>query len=276
MPEKCVFRGWGAVVCLLMASATGAAAQPAAPTGTAVEGPTLRGRVLDRSRAPIGGARIMALPGDGRTSRPVTVSDPDGEFSLALEAGFYTVRIAAEGFDESWQTVVISAPGTLDREFVLDVARLLETITVTETADYQTGAVSSATRTLTPLSDVPQSITVVPRELMKDQMMMSIGDVVRYIPGITAIQGENNRDQLVIRGNSTSADFFLDGVRDDVQYYRDLYNLERVEALKGPNSMLFGRGGGGGVVNRVTKEAGFTPLREVTLQGGSFGNKRVS
>ncbi len=137
-------------------------------------------------------------------------------------------------------------------------------------------AISSATKTLTPLRDVPQSITVVTQELIQDQMMMSIGDVVRYVPGITAIQGENNRDQLVIRGNSTSADFFLDGVRDDVQYYRDLYNLDRVEALKGPNAMIFGRGGGGGVINRVTKEAGFMPLREITLQGGSFGNKRFT
>ena len=81
---------------------------------------------------------------------------------------------------------------------------------------------------------------------------------------------------MVIRGNSTSADFFVDGVRDDVQYYRDLYNLDRVEALKGPNAMIFGRGGGGGVINRVTKEAGFTPLREITLLGGSYGNKRFA
>ena len=80
---------------------------------------------------------------------------------------------------------------------------------------------------------------------------------MRYVPGITAHQGENNRDQVIIRGNSSSADFFVDGVRDDVQYYRDLYNLDRVEALKGPNAMIFGRGGGGGVVNRVTKEADF-------------------
>jgi len=106
--------------------------------------------------------------------------------------------------------------------------------------------------------------------------MSSVADVVTYVPGITAHQGENNRDQLVIRGNNTSADFFLNGVRDDVQYYRDLYNVERVEALKGPNSMLFGRGGGGGVINRVSKEAGFSALREITLQGGSFGNKRFT
>ena len=65
-------------------------------------------------------------------------------------------------------------------------------------------------------------------------------------------------------------------MRDDVQYYRDLYNLDRVEALKGPNAMMFGRGGGGGVVNRVTKEAGFTPIHEITLLGGSYGNKRFT
>jgi catecholate siderophore receptor len=89
-------------------------------------------------------------------------------------------------------------------------------------------------------------------------------------------QGENNRDQVIIRGNSSSADFFLNGVRDDVQYYRDLYNLERVEALKGPNAMMFGRGGGGGVVNRVTKEALFQPIREGSVQAGGYGHKRVA
>jgi catecholate siderophore receptor len=152
----------------------------------------------------------------------------------------------------------------------------LDTVTVVESGGYQVPTITSSTKTLTALRDVPQSVTVVTREQMNDQMMMSIGDVVRYVPGITAHQGENNRDQVIIRGNNSSADFFLNGVRDDVQYYRDLYSLERVEALKGPNAMIFGRGGGGGVINRVSKEAGFTPLREVTLQGGSFRNKRVA
>src|SRR4030095_12349097 len=109
-----------------------------------------------------------------------------------------------------------------------------------------------------------------------DQAMTSVADVVRYVPGIDVHQGENNRDQLIIRGNSTSADFFLNGVRDDVQYYRDLYNLDRVEALKGPNAMIFGRGGGGGVVNRVTKEAGFQSTRAFTLQAGRFAKKRAT
>ncbi len=235
---------------------------------------SLQGKVLDPSLAPIAGAQIMALQ-DGRSSGPSTLSGQDGEFSLALEPGKYTLTIFAQGFSETSQAIDLQA-GSAPREFVLQVASVRETVTVIEGPDYQVTAVSSATKTLTPLRDVPQSITVVTQEQARDQLMTSIGDVVRYVPGITAHQGENNRDQIIIRGNSSSADFFVNGVRDDVQYYRDLYNLDRLEALKGPNAMIFGRGGGGGVINRVTKEAAFMPLREITLQGGSYNNKRIS
>lgn len=149
------------------------------------------------------------------------------------------------------------------------------TVTVIGTR-YRPEAISSATRTQTPLRDVPQSVSLVTEEQVHDQSFMSIGDVVRYVPGVTAHQGENNRDQIILRGNSSSADFFLNGVRDDVQYYRDLYNVERIEVLKGPNAMIFGRGGGGGVINRVTKEAGFEPQQTFTLAGGSYDNKRIA
>ncbi len=238
-------------------------------------GATLDGRVLDPSRSPIANARITVVL-RGQTETLTTGANPNGEFKLAVSPGDYKIKVVADGFVEYSQMVNVSVTEPRTLEIVLKVAGIHEAVTVSESADYRTEVVRSATKTLTPLRDVPQSITVVPKELMQDQMMMSIADVVRYVPGITPIQGENNRDQLVIRGNSTSADFFLDGVRDDVQYYRDLYNLERVEALKGPNAMIFGRGGAGGVINRVTKEAEFTPIREITLSGGSFGNKRFT
>jgi catecholate siderophore receptor len=111
----------------------------------------------------------------------------------------------------------------------------------------------TATKTDTPLIDVPQSIQVITRDQLDDQAQHAIGDVLRYVPGVTVGQGEGNRDQITLRGQNTTADFFIDGVRDDVQYYRSLYNLERVEVLKGPYAMIFGRGGGGGIVNRVQK-----------------------
>ena len=122
-------------------------------------------------------------------------------------------------------------------------------------------------RPSTPLRDVPQSVTVVTKNVIADQRMQSMADVVRYIPGVTMAQGEGNRDQATIRGNNTTAGFFVDGMRDDVQYFRDLYNVERVEALKGANALIFGRGVGGGALNRVTKAAEWTPTRELQLAG---------
>lgn len=141
---------------------------------------------------------------------------------------------------------------------------------------YKADRSRSATRTDTALLDVPQSISVVTAEQIRDQQMRSLEHAVRYVPGVNSHQGENNRDQIIFRGNNSSADFFLNGVRDDVQYFRDLYNLDRVEVLRGANAMIFGRGGGGGVINRVLKEAEFSPVRELTLQAGSFNFKRAS
>src|SRR3546814_7367731 len=132
----------------------------------------------------------------------------------------------------------------------------------------------TATKTDTPLRDVPQSITVVTEQLIRDQAMQGIGDVVRYVPGIGIAQGEGNRDAPIFRGNSSTADFFVDGVRDDLQYFRDLYNIERVEALKGANGMIFGRGGSGGVINRVTKPADWDEPREKSAQWGPAGRSR--
>ena len=86
--------------------------------------------------------------------------------------------------------------------------------------------------------------------------------VARLRAGASYGGGEGNRDQVVLRGNSSTADFFVDGLRDDVQYFRDLYNVDRVKILKGPNAMIFGRGGGGGVVNRVLKRPSLGTSRD--------------
>lgn len=150
------------------------------------------------------------------------------------------------------------------------------TVTASESENYLASETSTATRTNTLLRDVPQSITVVTRQAIRDQNMLNIADVVRYVPGVGMAQGEGNRETPIFRGNSSTSDFFIDGVRDDVQYYRDLYNIERVEVLKGPNGMIFGRGGSGGVINRVSKEAGWQPVREASVQAGSYDSKRAT
>jgi catecholate siderophore receptor len=140
---------------------------------------------------------------------------------------------------------------------------------------YVATKTSTATKTDTPIKDIPQSITVVTKEQAKDQGSRDLNKALTYVPGVVMGQGEGHRDAPTIRGISTTADFFIDGVRDDVQYYRDLYNVERVEVLKGPNAMIFGRGGGGGVINRVTTKADGERIYEATTTYGSFDTKRV-
>jgi len=236
---------------------------------------TLRGKVFDENHAAIGGAKIV-VEVKGRAASLSTITDEKGEFSLSLASGEYMLTIVADGFAETLQPVKLNQSENTSLEVVLQVAGSTNSVTILAPAGYQTDVTGSATKTLTALRDIPQSITVVTKEQIKDQLMQSIGDVVRYTPGLSVHQGENNRDQIIFRGQSSSADFFLNGVRDDVQYYRDLYNLDRLETLKGPNAMIFGRGGGGGVINRVTKEAHFSPSREISLLGGSFNNRRIA
>lgn len=112
----------------------------------------------------------------------------------------------------------------------------------------------NAVKTPTPIIDVPQSLTITTQEDILERGFTSIGQIIDYTPGVNTSQGEGHRDAIVFRGVRSTADFFIDGVRDDVQYYRSLYNLEQVEILRGPNALLFGRGGSGGVLNRVTKK----------------------
>jgi catecholate siderophore receptor len=141
---------------------------------------------------------------------------------------------------------------------------------------YATKSTSTATKTDTLLRDTPQAITIVSAELMRDQAVQNMADVIRYVPGIVTSQGEGNRDTVIFRGNSSTSDFYIDGVRDDVQYFRDFYNIDSVEVIKGPNAMIFGRGGSGGVINRVSKKPQWNALREVSFSVGSNNERRAS
>ena len=133
------------------------------------------------------------------------------------------------------------APAPVSLDSAVDVSPLILVDEVT------------ALKTPTPLIDVPQSVTMFSEARIDDQGITRLGQVVDYTPGVTNSQGEGHRDAIIFRGQRSTADFYLDGVRDDVQYYRSLYNVERVEILRGPSALTFGRGGTGGILNRVSK-----------------------
>ncbi len=135
---------------------------------------------------------------------------------------------------------------------------------------------TTATKTDTPVKDVPQSVSITTAEQASDQGSKSLAQALTYVPGVNVAQGEGQRDQITIRGQNTTADFYVDGVRDDVEYYRDLYNVDAIEVVKGPNAMIFGRGGSGGVVNRATKQADGQTIREATVTYGMFDTKRAT
>ena len=146
----------------------------------------------------------------------------------------------------------------------------------TGTVGVYSNSTSVATKTNTPLVNIPQSITVLTKEFIQDQSFQSVTEATRYVPGVAIHQGEGNRDELVIRGVDSSANFYVNGFRDDVQYFRDLYNAQSVEVLKGPSALIFGRGAGGGLVNRTLKEADGTHVYQAAGQVGSWNDKRVT
>lgn len=137
-----------------------------------------------------------------------------------------------------------------EREYIPPV------IIVTGTADgYHVGDGSTATKTPTPLVDVPQTVNFITEDQLEDQSVRQLNEALRYVPGVSLETGEGHRDEVFIRGQESTASFYIDGLRDDAQYYRSLYNIERVEVLKGANALIFGRGVGGGAINRVAKRA---------------------
>ena len=266
-----------AVLCqfVLVGAADAAFPAPLESAQQSASQAVIRGRVVDPSGGAIVGAQVT-VTSDRPGTPTTTVTNQQGQFELTILPGSYVVRISANGFVDSSRRMTLTADSPTTADFTLEVAGIQESVSVDAAIGYAVPAVSSATKTTTPLRDVPQSVSVVTSALIADQRMASMADVTRYMPGVGFAQGEGNRDTPILRGNSSTSDFFVDGVRDDVQYFRDVYNVDRVEALKGPNAMIFGRGGVGGVINRVTRQADWGQAREASLQFGSWNNKRFT
>jgi catecholate siderophore receptor len=194
------------------------------------------------------------------TSRGVSgVFTPDQALDRLLAGTGFACRRNASG---AFALTAVIAPE------VVEVAGRL--------SPYAAQQSASATRTDTPLRDIPQTVNVIPREVLIDQRAQSVADAVKYVPGVSVAQGEGNRDQVVLRGISTASDFYVNGVRDDQERFRDLYNVERIEIVQGPAAVLFGRGGAGGIVNLVTRRPVRGAASDATIEVGAYGHKRAT
>jgi catecholate siderophore receptor len=162
-------------------------------------------------------------------------------FKHALYTSTIIASLTGAAFAQETPTTDQNAEDAYDEEIIV-------------TGRYLYSDQVNALKTPTPIIDVPQSLSIVTADQIIRQGFDSVSDIVQYTPGVNSSQGEGHRDAIVFRGIRSTADFYVDGVRDDVQYYRSFYNLEQVEILRGPNALLFGRGGTGGLLNRVTKK----------------------
>ena len=144
-----------------------------------------------------------------------------------------------------------------------------------EEQSYKASESKTALKIDAPLRDIPQTVNVVPQSVIKDQGAQSMEDVLKNVPGIGLSNGDGQRDQVTIRGFSAIGDMYVDGLRDDALYYRDLSNVERVEVVKGPAAVLYGRGSSGGLINSVSKKPNFSPVQEVGVSFDSEGKRRT-
>ncbi|AVR98176.1 TonB-dependent receptor [Pseudoduganella armeniaca] len=164
--------------------------------------------------------------------------------------------------------VVLAAPAD-EAEAPVSVV----TVNGTRAEPYNPVSAMTATKVDAPLRDIPQTVNVIPEQLLRDQSVGSMEDAMKFVPGVGLSHGDGQRDQVTLRGFSAIADQFVDGLRDDALYFRDLSNIERIEVLKGPAAVLYGRGSSGGLINRISKKPGAN-RREVTAKVGSDNRRR--
>jgi catecholate siderophore receptor len=143
--------------------------------------------------------------------------------------------------------------------------------------DFNPGVSSIGGKGETALRDIPQTVLVINRTVMDAQGSNTLAEALRNVPGLTISAGEGGAigDNISLRGFSARTDIYLDGFRDRGQYSRDIFSLDEVEVLKGPSSMLFGRGSTGGVVNQVSKKAKKGDASQVGLQLGTQSHQRA-
>ncbi|MYM22731.1 TonB-dependent siderophore receptor [Duganella sp. FT135W] len=241
-----------------------AAAAPVIPAGSLDQ--VLRAYMLSSG---------VLLSADGRLTQGVVsagladLSAPEHDLPRILDGtGLGAVRQP----DGSYllQAAVASAPVAREPERLPEVVARADAITPHDTVSSFTVKGGAALR------DTPQSISILAADQIRDRRLLSIDDLLVYVPGVQPSLGEGNRDNAVFRGYNSSADFYLNGMRDDVQYFRDFYNIETVEVLKGPNAMALGRGGSGGAINRVSKQAQWRDIGDADVLLGEWRQRRAS
>jgi iron complex outermembrane receptor protein len=227
--------------------------------------------VQDQQGAAVPGATVTYTCG---TLRQQETSDPKGTLRLQLPPGKYTVRVEAPGFKVADRDILVPLQtDPVQMSISLEVRGSEDTVTVSSNSEPVISATDIGTRTETALRDIPQSLQIVPRQVIEQEQAHSMNDVLRNVAGVTIPWTSGGRyESITIRG-FTTMNQFKDGFRNDSGSNHapiELSNIERVEVLKGPSSTVFGRLDPSGVVNLVTRAPLNQRLFTANLTSGSF------
>jgi iron complex outermembrane recepter protein len=244
-------------------------------------GAQVTGRVTDPSGSPVVGARVSLRM--GVVERQHSIADPRGRYTFqGLSTGDYTVTVSAPHFRRASKQIHVSSgalqPLVLD--FQLTLLPVSQKVTVLGEPGYQVSVANAATKTNTPILDVPQDIATVNQSLMEDQQDLDLADAAENVSGVARANpvaaGQMN-NLFAIRGFQLDYDnnYLLDGLKYPGFAASDLANIQEVEVLKGPASVLYGQAEAGGVVNLITKKPLEAPFVSLDFTGGSFGFGRA-
>jgi catecholate siderophore receptor len=204
------------------------------------------------------------------------MADASGSFRIDLPAGTYRVSAVEAGYQQVEQPLELHAGAQMRVTLTLKIEKNVESVTVTASDGYATTVQTTASRVPIRVLDLPQSTYTVTHQLLEDRGANSVKDALAGVPGVQPTLGEGRRDSFDIRGFSSQTDQYIDGVRDDAQYFRDLSNTEQLDVVEGPAAVLYGRGSSGGLVNRVTKKPTMEGVEGyAAMTGGSYGERRV-
>jgi catecholate siderophore receptor len=235
----------------------------------------LHGSVTDKNGAAVVGAQVRLTDKQGRGVAE-TETDSAGEFRLqAPAAGEYLLRVTKPGMAETTRNLRLPDEAAQTVNLTLEPRPLAGEVTVVANSEYVSVESETVAKLPIPTRDLPQAVEIVNRQLMESQAVRSMQDALYNVTSVVVAQGEGRRDQFLIRGFNALGDQFIDGIRDDAPYYRELANVERIEVVKGPAAVLYGRGSSGGLINRVTKRPSFEgAVGNADLIFGSYGLKR--
>jgi catecholate siderophore receptor len=234
----------------------------------------VEGVILDESGGVLPGAKVH-FAGEAGSSADA-VADAAGNFHVDLMSGTYRVSAVESGYQQVEQSVELHAGAPTRLTLTLKIEKNVETVTVTATDGYATTMQTTASRVPMRVLDLPQSTYTVTHQLLEDRGVDSLKDALAGVPGVQPTLGEGRRDSFDIRGFTAGTDQYVDGVRDDAQYFRDLSNTEQLDVVEGPAAVLYGRGSSGGLVNRITKKPTMEGLEgTMGVTGGSYGERRV-